>query len=168
MSDQTTIRPATQDDLDTINRIIEAAVMSWNLPERVKRLSLSSYRYDTLDLAHLSVNVAASPDGSLLGVAAWEPAADRDCPAGKHGMLLHGLYVDPPAWRQGIGGQLLDAAADAARRAGMDGLLVKAQADALGFFARRGLQPLPVEDPARHYADRYWLAFSDDGEKMSR
>jgi hypothetical protein len=53
---------------------------------------------------------------------------------------------------------LLDAAATAARDQGMDGLLVKAQADASGFFAARGLQRLAVDDPARDYPYRYWLA----------
>ncbi|GAB6039601.1 hypothetical protein [Endothiovibrio diazotrophicus] len=29
-------------DLEAINRVVEGAVMSWQLPERVKRLSLPS------------------------------------------------------------------------------------------------------------------------------
>jgi GNAT superfamily N-acetyltransferase len=150
------IRPATLDDLDAVNRVIEAAIMTWNLPERVKRLSLPSYRYNALDFEHLQMAVAVDADGRILGVAGWEPAEPRDCPAGKTGLLLHGLYVDPAASRQGIGARLLDAAASAARNAGMDGLLVKAQEDAVGFFLRQGLRALPVEDRARHYANRLW------------
>ncbi len=37
------IRPANQADLETINGVIESAVMTWRLPDRVKRLSLPSY-----------------------------------------------------------------------------------------------------------------------------
>jgi hypothetical protein len=36
--------PATSAYLDALNAVIEAAVMTRNLPKRVKRLSLPSYR----------------------------------------------------------------------------------------------------------------------------
>jgi hypothetical protein len=55
MSAQTeiSIRTARESDLGALNEVIEACVMGWNLPERVKRLSLGSYRYQPHDLAHL-------------------------------------------------------------------------------------------------------------------
>jgi len=138
--------------------------MTWQLPERVKRLSLPSYRYNELDFGHLQVVVAMGAKDQVLGVAAWEPAETRDCPAGKTGLLLHGLYVDPAAQHQGIGTALLDTALEAVREAGVDGLLVKAQADAVGFFLGRGMHPLPVEDHARHYANRLWMPVYQDSE----
>ncbi|HEY9097864.1 MAG TPA: GNAT family N-acetyltransferase [Thiobacillus sp.] len=92
----------------------------------------------------------------LVGVAAWEPAHPRDLPGGQRGLLLHGLYVDPDHQHRGVGGQLLDAASAAARIQGLDGVLVKAQGDAKGFFEALGLQRLPVEDSARHYPHRFW------------
>lgn len=156
--DTIAIRPAAPADLPAINHVIEAAVMTWDLPDRVKRLSLPSYRYDELDFQHLTMTVAANADGRVVGVAAWEAAEARDCPPGKRGLLLHGLYVDPAAQRAGIGSALLDMAAEAARATGVDGVLVKAQADAVPFFSARGLTALPVEDPTRHYQHRYWLA----------
>jgi GNAT superfamily N-acetyltransferase len=73
-------------------------------------------------------------------------------------LLLHGLYVDPVHQHRGLGSQLLDAAASAARAQELDGVLVKAQAAALKFFKSRGLHALPVEDPARDYPHRFWLA----------
>ena len=132
--------------------------MAWQLPERVKRLSLPSYRYHPHDLDHLHIVVAEDANHAIVGLASWEPASPRDLPAGTRGLLLHGLYVDPSSQRQGMGSQLLAAAATAARDQGVDGLLVKAQADANGFFAARGLQRLAVDDPARDYPHRYWLA----------
>jgi GNAT superfamily N-acetyltransferase len=152
------IRPATLDDLPAINRVIEAAVMTWDLPERVKRLSLPSYRYDAFDFDHLQIVVADDASGQLVGLASWEAADPRDCPADRNGLLLHGLYVDPAAQRAGVGSALLHAALAAVSERGCDGLLVKAQADAVGFFMARGLEPLPVEDHARHYANRFWKA----------
>lgn len=151
-----TLRQATAADLAAINRVIEAAVMGWNLAERVKRLSLPSYRYQALDLDHLQLWLAENQDREVLGVAAWEQADPQDTPGSSSGLLLHGLYVHPAHQHQGVGSQLLEAAEQAACRQGLQGLLVKAQQDALDFFTSRGLQPLPVEDPARHYANRLW------------
>lgn len=151
------LRQAHADDLPAINGIVERAVAAWQLPERVKRLSLPSYRYQTHDLVHLHLMLAEDADQTPVGVAAWEPANPRDLPAGQRGLLLHGLYVDPARQRRGVGSQLLEATAAAARAQGFDGVLIKAQADANGFFEARGLQRLPVEDAARHYPHRFWL-----------
>jgi predicted N-acetyltransferase YhbS len=154
------LRPATPADLEAINAVIERAVMTWNLPERVKRLTLPSYRYSEHDLDHLHIVVVEDGDHAVLGVAAWEPASPRDIPEGKTGLLLHGLYVDPPRQRGGIGSQLLDAAVAATRENQVDGLLVKARPEASGFFIGRGLEPLPVTDAERDYPHRFWKAVS--------
>jgi predicted N-acetyltransferase YhbS len=151
------LRQAHAEDLPAINGIVERAIATWQLPERVKRLSLPSYRYHAHDLVHLHLMVAEDADQALGGVAAWEAAHPRDLPAGQSGLLLHGLYVDPTRQHRGVGSQLLGATAAAARAQGFDGVLVKAQADANGFFEARGLLRLPVEDAARHYPHRFWL-----------
>jgi GNAT superfamily N-acetyltransferase len=91
-------------------------------------------------------------------VAAWEPASARDLPAGKTGLLLHGLYVDPQRQRTGVGSRLLEAAVSAAGEQGFDGLLVKARPEAEGFFLARGLTQLPVTDAERDYPHRFWKA----------
>ena len=154
------LRPATTADLQKINDVIGRAVMRWSLAERVKRLALPSYHYRSQDLDHLRILVAEDEAGGLAGVAAWEPAAPRDCPPGRRGLLLHGLYVDPDRQGRGVGTRLLGEAAAAAREDGYDGLLVKAQADASGFFQTRGLERLLAGDSARSYANRFWLDLS--------
>jgi predicted N-acetyltransferase YhbS len=150
------LRPAREADLDAVNRVIEAALMIWKLPERVKRLSLPSYRYTALDFAHLAIVVAEDAGKNVVGIAAWEPADGRDAPAGHTALLLHGLYVHPAYHHQGIGRTLFLTAERAVRTHGHHGLLVKAQGDATGFFMARGMRRLPVEDSARHYANRFW------------
>lgn len=152
------LRPAQAGDLDALNAVIERAVMTWQLAERVKRLSLPCYRYHAHDLEHLQIVVAEDAGGTIVGVAAWEDANSRDVPGGGRALLLHGLYVEPARQRAGLGSALLDAAATDTQGRGYDGLLVKAQADASGFFAARGMRRLPVRDPARDYPHRYWLA----------
>lgn len=133
-----------------------AAVMDWQLPERVKRLALPSYRYNELDLDHLEVLVAGTADGAILGVAACEPASPAELPAQRTGLLLHGIYVQPGEQGQGIGRLLLQAIEALVRQRSLDGLLVRAQPDARGFFEGQGMTLLDSGDPARNYQYRYW------------
>lgn len=90
------------------------------------------------------------------GVAVLEAASGQDCPPCKRGLLLHGIYVHPGHQGEGIGKALLQTALQAAKAQGVDGLLVKAQADAEGFSQAQGMERLPVEDPGRDYANRFW------------
>ncbi len=156
-SSQLELRMAMGVDLDPVNAVIERAVMTWKLPERVKRLAMPSYRYTGYDLGCLHIVVAVDSASGIVGVAAWEPAAVHDCPQGRRGMQLHGIYVDPAQQQRGVGARLLSAAGTAAQEEGYEGLLVKAQADAEGFFEKQGLQKVPLLHPDRVYPHRYWL-----------
>lgn len=150
------IRSATLADRDRINHVIERAVSTWNLPERVRRLSLPMYRYDEADLEHLNVIVAQTPDRQIIGVAGWEAASTGDAPAGRTALLLHGLYVAPDWHGRGVGTQLLAAVESAAGAGGEDALVVKAQRDAESFFLCAGFEPLAAGDEARDYPRRLW------------
>ena len=149
-------------DLGTVNAVIERAVMTWKLPERVKRLAMPSYRCTGYDLKYLHIVVAEDSAIGIVGVAAWEPAAVHDCPQGCRGLQLHGIYVEPNQQRRGVGARLLSAAGTAARKEAYDGLLVKVQADAEGFFGKQGLQKVPVLHPDRDYPHRFWLDLTPD------
>jgi GNAT superfamily N-acetyltransferase len=153
------LRSARIQDLASINRVISAAVMTWDLPERVKRLALTSYHYHAVDFAHFGMCVAEQ-GGVLVGVASWEPADPRDLPeelgAPARGMLLHGVYVDPALQRQGLGRALIAAVVQSTQEQEMAGVLVKAQADAVPFFRALGWEALPVRDAIRDYPHRYW------------
>lgn len=153
-----TLRTASLLDLDEINSVIASAVMSWQLAERVKRLSLSSHQYTEFDFKHLQFVVAQTdktPNAQIIGIAAWEKADALNSPQNTHALLLHGIYVDAKHHHQGIGRALFACAQQAAIEQHYDGLLVKAQADANGFFIAQGMQPLAQQND-RQYANRYW------------
>lgn len=152
------IRPADITELDALNGVIEAAVMSWDLPERVKRLSLPSYRYDAMDFKALHLLVATE-EGAITGVAAWENADPQESPEQAEALLLHGLYVAPSRQRRGIGRRLFQAVEETARSQGYGGMLVKAQKSANGFFRALGMHPLLPTDPDRQYAHRFWKRY---------
>ena len=79
------LRRATEAELDAVNALIGRAVMTWALPERVKRLSLPSYCYQAHDLEHLELVLAEAGEAGIVGIAAWEQADPGDAPAGCRG-----------------------------------------------------------------------------------
>jgi len=156
------IRPVRKTDLDSVNAVITSCVMDWDLPERVKRLSISSYYYHSHDLNHLNILLAETLGAEVVGIATWETAVASDLPKDKSGMLLHGLYVASQHQHHGIGSRLVNSALDAVRTQEMDGLLVKAQADAVGFFQSQGFINLPSENPESDYPHRWWRPVRSD------
>jgi GNAT superfamily N-acetyltransferase len=154
------LRKADSDDLGNINEVIAAAMDTWDLAERVKRISLPLYRYQSHDLAHLQLLVAESNVRGIVGVASLEQAPASDFPAEPSTSILHGLYVDPRYHGKGVGSLLLQRIEEIAALANARGLLVKAQHDAIGFFVHLGFKILPVEDYSRDYPYRLWKRFS--------
>ncbi len=153
------LRPAAPGDLDGINRVIAAAIDTWHLPARVKRLCLPLYRYDVQDLEHMQFVVAETSTEGVVGVAGWERADAADCPPGLSGLLLHGIYVLPDRHREGIGQRLLEWDPTYLFAAAFDGLLVKARPEAAPFFEAQEFTRLPDEDRDRDYPRRYWKPF---------
>ncbi len=154
------LRPATDVDLDVINRVIDAAIMSWDLPARVKRLSLASYHYNEFDLQHYDILVAVQDD-RIVGVVAWDKQA-HPLPHQQQALFVHGLYVHPDHQHQGIGSRLFERAETAMHENKLDGLLVKAQKAAVGFYQARGMRKLAVTNSDREFAHRYWKPVKSD------
>jgi len=150
------IRPAGQADLEAINRVIEAAVMTWHLTNRVKSLSLPVYRYDNVDLDHLDIVLAEDGRQNIIGIAAWEQADAKALPAGSKALSLHGIYVDPSHHQQGIGSKLFRVVEEAVCKRGFNGLLLKAQQGSNGFFISQEMQHLHVDDHLHQYSNRFW------------
>jgi GNAT superfamily N-acetyltransferase len=140
-------------DLDCINHVVAAAIMSWPMPERIKRLSVPVLSYDSEDFKHYRFAVYRDAD-QIQGVAAWnseEPIATK-LGAGR---LLHGLYIYPDFQGRGLGRTLMAAVLAEAVALGADGLVVKAERPSIGFFEQCGLQPLPAAGPT-DYPYQFW------------
>ena len=156
------LRIAGKLDLPAINAVIDRAVTSWDTTERVKRLALTVHRYRSDDMSHMWLLAAERHDGVLLGVTALEEANDADMPAPGHGLLLHGIYVEPEAMGSGVGKALLNASAGIAFAMGYAGLLVKAARQSRGFFEHCGLLACHAERDS-DYPYLYWLS-ADSGD----
>lgn len=140
------IRPAGPADLETINGIVSAAVLAWPMAERLKRIAVKVLAYDAMDLRELDVLLAES-DGSTAAVAAWDPGTRLAAVGGARGALLHGLYVLPNRQRAGLGSLLQRRVAETAVALGFDGLVVKAERVAVGYFERCGYARLDRGNP---------------------
>jgi len=158
MMQNTCLRPAIREELVTINAIIEAAVMNWRLPERIKRLALPIYRYTDVDFENLQIIVAEIVGNGLVGVAACE-ISDSEV-HGQQALLLHGLYVRPEFQHQGIGSQLFSAIEALVPKYKCDGLVVRAHTDAVGFFEFHNMQRFESAEPKNDYAHRFWKSVS--------
>ena len=157
--DDVCLSPVALGDLAAVNRVVEAALMTWDLAPRVKRLILPVYRYTEADWIHADL-VAARVGGQIVGVACYEPADRSDVEGGRTACLLHGLYVDPHFHGRGVGRKLIARVVSQAADEGYDGLLVKANPEACGFFRHIGLEELEVRDAEQDYPHRFWLDIS--------
>ena len=150
------IRRGALSELEAINGVIAAAVGTWRVSERVKRLAVPLYCYEAGDLDHMAVFVAEDDAGKLLGIATLEHMAPNTLHGGLDGLLLHGLFVLPGASGKGIGAELMKVARGYSAELGCDGFLVKAAKESAGYFAHAGLQPLRVTRPEQDYPHRFW------------
>ena len=147
------LRKANYADLEAINQLISSAINTWNLADRVKRISLPLYYYDEHDLVHLQILIAETEDLRIVGVSALEPI-DKTDDEGRSISIFHGLYVDPDLHRKGVGTALLEATEILAQSIEADSLLVKARPEAVAFFQHRGFEELAVKDHSREYPHR--------------
>ena len=134
-------RAVTEDDLTSINHVIEQAVMSWPLAERLKRLSLNVLLYDATDLQHYSGIVAIAND-DIIAITMWDEDHTHS--------LLHGLYVQPAHQALGIGRQLIERVAEAVRQVGGDHLYIKAERVSCSYFEQMGLTRVESTDEAQY------------------
>ncbi|UCH39124.1 MAG: GNAT family N-acetyltransferase [Gammaproteobacteria bacterium] len=155
-SDIAALREAGRQDLPCVNAIVAAAIDTWHVSERVKRISLPLYQYHAHDLEHLQILIAETAGSEIAGIAAIEAAEPAECPHGLKSSLLHGIYVDPQQHRNGIGSRLLEKMESMAGSSGFPSMLVKARPESVKFFEARGFVKLPTEDHRRHYPYRYW------------
>ncbi|MEQ8860483.1 MAG: GNAT family N-acetyltransferase [Pseudomonadales bacterium] len=140
------VRPAEATELAMINDIVSAAVLSWPMAERLKRIALNVLSYDAVDLREFEVLVAEI-GGQPAAVAAWDAATAVDAVGGARGALLHGLYVRPQAQRAGLGSLLQRRVAERAAALGYHGLVVKAERVSVGYFERSGYARLDQGNP---------------------
>jgi len=158
------IRAARLNELQEINHVIESAVMSWDLPERVKRLSLSSCQYDEQDLMHMKLFVSVNSQEKITGMYALDEADPRDVGKDESALLLHGIYIKQESQRQGIGNVLFTHAQDQICSANKTGMLVRAQPSAVGFFYSQGMIERPVRESDTGYPFLLWKEIKANAE----
>ncbi|MEJ0058303.1 MAG: GNAT family N-acetyltransferase [Terricaulis sp.] len=109
---------------------LEALQWRASLPNEAYRdLLLAHLDAITLPLAQIEAHqvVVAEIDDRVVGFAAIAPRDDGD-------IDLDGLFVEPDAWKSGIGTGLVQRCRQLAIKAGAGALMVVANPQALGFY----------------------------------
>jgi GNAT superfamily N-acetyltransferase len=78
------------------------------------------------------VRVAEDKSGMVVGVVTITTTIVQGI------ALLHGIYVDPPCWKRGIGRVLFEAAVCRAKELKAGALMIYAEPSAEGFYKRMG------------------------------
>ncbi len=151
------ISQATPTDLRQLNDVIQRAVSTWQLPERVRRLTAPFFTVDEQDLRDRQWLVSKNQDGTVVGVAHWTKALGYDLPEGCQGAaVIHGLYVDSTQQRRTVGTSLLRHIDQLALQADLPALVVRAQRSAESYFVSQQFRPLRDEPDGPTYPRGLW------------
>ena len=104
---------ADENDLVTINNVVQRAVLNWPMALRMKRRAVTVLQYDRIDMQNY-VFYRYSTGRTVIGAIAIDfELSGSD--ASTDDALLHGIFVDPDAQSQGVGATLLRFAERQAR-----------------------------------------------------
>jgi GNAT superfamily N-acetyltransferase len=135
-----TITPARADERNALEALQRRASLA-NVADRAALLA----HPDAIDLPLGQIEsgyvMVARRDGAILGFSAVLPRAVGDAE-------LDGLFVEPSAWRGGIGRALVEAACGRARSEGATVMHVTAGREAVAFYQACGFELLG-EAPTR-------------------
>ncbi len=129
-----------RDRLDVVNDIVEEAVSSWGIADRVRRLILPSLLYNEVDLQHMRFLLLDDEGGKAVAVAIWEEIGGTDTSSRTRKVQLHGLYVRPRWQRQGLGAGILEFVGLWVGMHGLDGITVRPWRESEAFFRRHGFE----------------------------
>ena len=142
--------------LDTVNRVVEKAVGTWSLAERVRRLVLPSLLYHEIDLQHMRFLVLDDEEGEAAAVAVWEEASFEGENQSARSVQLHGLYVLPRWQRQGLGSSLLEFVSLWTGRRDIAGITARAWRESEPFFRLNGFEPLNQQSSSEDTSTVLW------------
>lgn len=134
VKNEVTVRPAVADE----QKQLEALQWRASLNNPGDRDALLTHP-DAIELPLEQIErggvFVAEVEGSMMGFAAILPREDGD-------FELDALFVEPSAWRQGVGRALVEHCAAAARAAGAESLHVVGNPHAEGFYSACGFESL--------------------------
>jgi len=127
------VRLARPEERDALGQLKLRASLAWG-DHTAELLALPEARqFPAEHLPYAFVVADAGDGGQLLGFATLLPTDGPDAE-------IEDLFVDPAAWRQGVGRRLVAEAERRARAQGFQGLHVIANTRALPFYEAAGFQ----------------------------
>lgn len=130
--DSTDVRAATADDASAVSHVIVQALRQSNAkdypPEVIQRIEASFEPSALVKLFERRQVFVAVQDHRIVGTASLE------------GHTVRTVFVAPHVQKQGVGRHLMHAVEGAARKAGIDVLVVPSSVTAEEFYARLGFK----------------------------
>jgi GNAT superfamily N-acetyltransferase len=123
------LRPARPDEAELLTELCLQSKAVWGYDEAFMRACRAELTLTAADFAHSLLQVAVD-DGTVTGMV-------QVVVNGENADLAK-LFIAPRALRAGVGGQLLDWAAETARERGARTLWIEADPDAAAFYRRKG------------------------------
>ena len=126
------VRDATTDEQRELTRLCVRATMQTGYDQAFIDRAIPGLTVTQPLITGGYVQVADHKPGEVLGVVIVTPT-------GLQGIaLLHGLYVDPPSWKRGVGRVLFEAAIARTKALKAGVLVIYAEPSAEGFYTRMG------------------------------
>jgi GNAT superfamily N-acetyltransferase len=127
-----TVRQAKPEEQRELTRLAVRATLHAGYDEAFIDRSMPGFTVTLPMISGNYVQVAQDDSGEVVGVVWVTPSALQGI------ALLHGLYVDPPRWKRGIGRVLFGAAVTFAKGIKAGAMMVYAEPSAEGFYERMG------------------------------
>ena len=124
------VRPARPEEQGDLSRLAVRATRHIGYDDVFIDRAIASLVIPFPMITSGNVLVAELSEGTVCGVIAVFAA-----PGLAH---LHGIFVDPPHWRKGVGRRLFDAAAEHLRDKNSGAILINAEPSAVPFYERMG------------------------------
>ena len=127
-----TVREAKPEEQRELTRLCVRATMHAGHDEAFIDRTMPALTITVPLISANCVQVAQDGTSEVVGVVLVTPTALQGIAA------LHGLYVDPPRWKRGIGRVLFGAAVTHAKRIKAGAIIIYAEPSAEGFYKRMG------------------------------
>ena len=134
--------------LESANSVIRSAVASWDLPERLKRLSAPVLQYSEIDLKDYEYALCIYRR-RVIATAFWRIIHWQDR------IDLHGLFTAKPWQGIGAGGQLQKYIVENSGHPSLNHIYVKAHRCATSYFESTGYKKINPDEHASLYPHQY-------------
>ncbi|MEC8126158.1 MAG: GNAT family N-acetyltransferase [Pseudomonadota bacterium] len=135
----------TRERLQAINTVLTSSITTWNLVDRLRRLSSDTYHYRESNLIDDQVYGLRAQNKTPPAILALNDNA-LELPRDLSSLQIHCLCVHADYQRQGLRQHLIENALKLAQMRHLNAVLVKSHESTVSYFEKQGFRLTPVID----------------------